>query len=297
MTTTTILMLGAAPRDHGEVGLDGERARIEQVLKAAPSNASFKLRHVFAFQPSQLQSELTSHNPQIVHFSGHGTVDGRMIAHGEAGTSRQIDPVLFANVLVHACETVRCVFLNACFGAEQAASIAEVIDVVVGPERELSARGAAEAAAAFYQALCHGRSVVDAVALANDAPELCGHGAPRIRLFSRQGKDPAKVVFAEPWPPRPSRHQLKNALEDLFAQYFTGRELPVVLARLDLHAMIDFNANPQQLASAAADWFVTQQPVDSRWFDEQINRHPRAKARGRAFARVKELWMLVMEED
>jgi hypothetical protein len=97
-------------------------------------------------------------NPQILHFWGHGDINGIIIEdeYGESKTlsSNSIDSLfkLFSN-------TIECVILNACFSENQARDISKYIPFVIGMNDSIGDKTAIVFATSFYDAIGDGKNI------------------------------------------------------------------------------------------------------------------------------------------
>lgn len=220
MPTPKVLFLGANGRDTTRLQLGAEVRDIRRELAVSGVGEAIDFIAELAVRPSDLQSLFLSHVPQVLHFSGHGSKrSGTLPAPGATtrSTSRDFIPDepdaldnmmgslllqdargsavdLRGDVLVDLLAILkrdtplRCVVLNACFTADQAAAIAEHVDCVVGTAREIADESAIAFATAFYRAIAHGKNVEDAFALGRNEirlRRLSGEDVPQ--LFCRPG--------------------------------------------------------------------------------------------------------------
>ena len=72
----TILFLASNPKGTDPLRLDIEAKKVEQVLERARKRDDFKLVTKWAVTDVDLRRALLDHEPEIVHFSGHGTGTG-----------------------------------------------------------------------------------------------------------------------------------------------------------------------------------------------------------------------------
>ena len=72
----TILFLASNPKGTDRFRLDDEVKKVEQVLERARKRDDFKLVMKWAVTDDDLRRALLDHEPEIVHFSGHGTGTG-----------------------------------------------------------------------------------------------------------------------------------------------------------------------------------------------------------------------------
>jgi len=130
------------------------------------------------------------YEPQIVHFSGHGSRRHRIILGGTPGRGQEVNRQGLVEVFALYQKHVRLVFLNACFTRTQARSLSEVIDYSVGTGKAIGDKGGVAFAGAFYRAIGFGWSVTDAFQSAK--AELALTKVPQmegLELFVRSGID------------------------------------------------------------------------------------------------------------
>ena len=185
---TRILFLSANPWTTSRILVDEEAREIFERIQEGPYRDRFELQKHTAFRPHDLQRLLLTYQPDIVHFSGHGTKKERIILGGERGRGKTVDPQGLTDLLGLYKDHVRLVLLNACFTRAQARSISEVIDYSIGTSQGIGDKVGVTFAGAFYRALGFGKCVRDAFDSAK--AELALTKIPRsrgIELFVRNG--------------------------------------------------------------------------------------------------------------
>jgi hypothetical protein len=199
MQRIKVLIFAASPPGTDSLDLDREFREIEEEVRRATFREAVELILVPGARPVDLLRKLNESQPQVVHFSSHGTPAELMLESGEdpgdfeealavirrSGVARDMvhatpgtttdaagqpgDPesrircvgkTALAYVL-RACDqgNLRLIVLNACRSRIDAEQLSHVVDCVVTMSREISDRAAAKFAASFYGALAYGRSV------------------------------------------------------------------------------------------------------------------------------------------
>jgi hypothetical protein len=172
------------------IGVGREMREIFERLEEGSERASFQLFKYPALRPRDFQRLLLLHKPHIVHFSGHGSRQRKIVFEDDAGKSKLIDRTAFANVIRILKDNVRLVVLNACFTMSQAAVLQDVVDFTVGIGSTVGDSAAITFAGAFYRALAFGRSVDEAFELGKTELKLLGKKTPRgLALLVRDGAD------------------------------------------------------------------------------------------------------------
>lgn len=172
--TLSILFLAADPTDASRLRLGEELREIQERLQLANLRERFELHQRMSVRPVDISQALLDVQPQIVHFSGHGTSTGALCFEDQLGSTQPIQPDALAALFEQFANQVSCVVLNACYSEIQATAIAKHIDHVIGMNQAIGDKAAIAFAVGFYQALGAGRSIKDAYKL----------GCVQIRLQS-----------------------------------------------------------------------------------------------------------------
>lgn len=192
----TVLFWAANPIDTDRLRLDEEVRTIDERLRTSAHRERFDLRQQWATRYTDLSDGLLRYQPQIVHFSGHGSPTGTLLLEDSGGRGNAVDTVALADLLRIAGDTVRCVVFNACYSSHQAQAVAEHIDCVVGTSQAIGDEAAISFAAGFYRALGYGRSVLDAFELGQNEVELASSDEYETpQLHTKRGIDAATVTF------------------------------------------------------------------------------------------------------
>jgi len=159
----SILFLAADPTNESRLRLGEEFREIQEKLKLAKFRDRFTLElPQLSVRPSDISQALLDTQPQIVHFSGHGTPTGELCFEDLAGKAHSIEPDALAALFEQFSCQVNCVVLNACYAEIQAKAIAKHIKYVIGMNQAIGDKAAIAFAIGFYQALGGGRSIEDA---------------------------------------------------------------------------------------------------------------------------------------
>ncbi len=196
-----VLFLAANPMSTVRLRLDEEVRAIDQVLRRANFRAQFDLREHWAVRAADLQELLLRHRPHIVHFSGHGSPTGELFLQDDQGEAQAVPVEALTQLFAILSDAVRCVVLNACYSASQAAAIADHIDCVIGVPDAIGDAAARAFTAAFYQALAYGRDVATAFDLGCNEINLLAPDEPSKPVLIAPHCDPRQIVLA---PGRPA---------------------------------------------------------------------------------------------
>ncbi len=173
---TKLLFLAADPLDTDPLRLDEEMRAIDISLRQADFRDQFDLRSHWAVRIGDLQELLLRHQPDIVHFSGHGSAASEIVLQDAQGRGVIVPTDALSDLFGVLRDDIRCVVLNACYSADQAEAIATQIDCVIGMTDAITDVASIEFATAFYRALGYGRSVKTAFGLGCNQIDLADAG-------------------------------------------------------------------------------------------------------------------------
>src|SRR5215204_2645617 len=129
----TILFLSANPAQSDPSDLINECNRINQKIRSSAGRELLKLEQRHDISIKWLIEELLNYNPQILHFSGHGSEKSALIFKNEnTGQTEEVPQSALSEVFRVLGKNIDLVFLNACYSEKQAKSIAEHVNCVIG---------------------------------------------------------------------------------------------------------------------------------------------------------------------
>jgi len=198
MKPITILVLAANPNDVTQLKLTDEVKAIGRQIQRAEFRDRFQLVQYWGTEIQDLQKALMHHDPQIVHFLGHGHPEGNVVLEDSSGLAATVSAESLVELFAILDGNTRCVVLNACSTEKLARRIADSVDCAVGMSGKISDATATAFAAAFYRGLGFGRNVEDAVKLGFNEIKLNGlTGSDLPKLFCREGVDPSEMLILE----------------------------------------------------------------------------------------------------
>ncbi|MDI3289015.1 tetratricopeptide repeat protein [Polyangium sp. 15x6] len=211
-----ILFVGANGIDTSRLRIGAEFRDVQAEIERARASGEIEILAAVAVTPVDLNRLLLEYEPDVVHFSGHGTLarteppprtarefglpdsgsppssrQGRLLLETPEGEAAPVSAGSLARLFA-ILKTQRCVVLNACFSAAEAASIAAHVDCVIGMKGPIDDRSASVFAVGFYQAIARGKTVKAAFELGCNLIETCG--LPDADMPELRGRvDPATV--------------------------------------------------------------------------------------------------------
>lgn len=189
----TILFLAANPRNTSRLRLGEEIREIDERLWRARKREQFALEQRWAVRPNDISQAMLDFEPQIVHFSGHGTGMNGLAVEDETGRAQLIRTTALAGLFKLFRGQVECVLLNACYSEAQADAISQHVPYVIGMSQSIGDRAAIQFAVGFYAALGAGRSYKDAYEF----------GCRAIEIANLPEELTPKIKIKIPWPPGP----------------------------------------------------------------------------------------------
>ncbi|MDC0745316.1 DUF427 domain-containing protein [Polyangium sp. rjm3] len=213
-----ILFLGANGIDTSRLQIGAEFRDVQVEIERARASREIEVHVELAVTPVDLNRLLLDYEPDVVHFSGHGTLVrvGRPL---RSGGAREFEPPdegstmqsallletrggLSAPVSTEALarlfgllRTQRCVVLNACFSSAEASALAAHVDCLIGMRRAIDDESALVFAVGFYQAIARGQTVKAAFDLGCSLISTCGlPGADVPQLRGRVDPDTVRLV-------------------------------------------------------------------------------------------------------
>ncbi|WP_017316022.1 nSTAND1 domain-containing NTPase [Mastigocladopsis repens] len=157
-----ILFLAADPSDASRLRLGQELRDIKERLRIAKAPEKYQLEQRESVRVGDITQAIFDVEPNIIHFSGHGTSQGELGFENEVGKFQPVTPDALAAMFELFAKHVNCVVLNACYSEIQAQAIAQHIPFVIGMNDAIGDKAAISFAVGFYTALAANRSIEDA---------------------------------------------------------------------------------------------------------------------------------------
>jgi hypothetical protein len=154
-----VLCLQAGPASLNQLQLRQEHAVLRQIA-ARRGQRALTVTANPATRRDDIVAEILAARPDIVHFSGHGTADGRLVFEGEGRATVTVTVDALASVLRVLPESLPCLVLGSCFSASYAGRLLGAARSVTGSATALPDEAAIEFTRGFYTALAVGGTSV-----------------------------------------------------------------------------------------------------------------------------------------
>lgn len=150
MSNRVILIVESNPKDTLRLKLNNEKRAIRDALRNTGAEQLFTVHTENASRIDDLGDALVRYKPEIVHFMGHGEGEAGLCFEGEDGKKQLLANNVIDSIFKLASQSVKFVFLNACYSEIQAKIIIKHIDHVVGMNDKIPDITALKFAEQFY---------------------------------------------------------------------------------------------------------------------------------------------------
>ncbi len=180
--------------------LDEEVREIQAGLERAKIREQFEIITKWAVRPADLRRALLDHQPEIVHFSGHGEGEQGLVLEDDHGQLQLVSTESLGRLFRLFQDKIECVLLNACYSEAQAEAIFQHINYVVGMNKAVGDRAAIKFAVGFYDALGAGRTYEDAYEFGRIAIDLENIPESATPVLKSRNLPPTPSVIPSPSP-------------------------------------------------------------------------------------------------
>lgn len=180
-----ILILASNPRK--DLNLDEEIRQLREVIDNSRDHEDFELVDALAVRVGDLHELMFKHQPQIVHFCGHGGGAQGLVFNSDQGQEQLVGTEALSGLFSLFAENVECVLLNACYSQEQAHAIVAHIKYAIGMNQEIRDDAAIAFSIGFYRALGYACGIEEAYDFGCNAIQL-----------EISGSSPSRSKVAEP---------------------------------------------------------------------------------------------------
>jgi hypothetical protein len=165
-----ILILSSNPRN--DLDLDEEIRDLKEVIDDSRNRQNFEVEDALAVRAGDLHELFFRHEPQIVHFCGHGGGQPGLAFEGRDGGEQWVGTEALRDLFRLFSNRVTCVLLNACYSEQQANEIVHHIDYVIGMNQAIRDDAAIAFSKGFYRALGYNCSIEEAYEFGCNAIQL-----------------------------------------------------------------------------------------------------------------------------
>ena len=199
-----VLFIAANPKDRNlRLWLDEEVHDIKNKIRQARYRDYVDFTSEWAVRTTEVFQALNEHQPNVVHFSGHGSSANELILLDQEGNPKPVTKNAFKQMIAAAGDHIRLVILNTCHSRDLAEAAVEHVDAAIGMNTSIGDEAARVFAAQFHSAVGFGFSVRRAFDQA--VAQLMMEGIPEEKtpeLLIRPGLNADEIVLVRPMPGR-----------------------------------------------------------------------------------------------
>lgn len=152
----SVLYLATSPKNAARLRVDEEARDIHEAIRKSDNPQCIEFSDRWAVRQTDLLQALNETNPDIVHFSGHGTDDGGIVLEDQFGNAALLDKERLSAVVGAAAKRVRLIVFNACYSDEEAEKTLRHVDATIGMTDSISDVAAKAFAAQLYSSIGFG---------------------------------------------------------------------------------------------------------------------------------------------
>ncbi len=196
----TVLILTAEPDGEDRLRVDRELREIQEQVRSSELRDSIAFEHRHAVRFGDLIQHLNETDPDVIHFSGHGSRGG-IALHAEDDTTRELTNEQLDQVLGIAPKPLKLVVFNSCNSADQARVAVGHAAAAIGMDEPIGDEVARVFAGQFYNSLGFGRSLGLALRQAMLYVEMqLDHTSGEPTLLLAEGVDADELIVVDPKP-------------------------------------------------------------------------------------------------
>lgn len=195
----TILFLAANPIDTTSLRLDAEARAIQETIRKSEYRDTLRFETRWAVRTSDILQAINEVNPDVIHFSGHGALNGDLAFENINGEMKLVSKEAMTQTIMTLSDKVKLMFFNACFSSTQAQSIVEYVDAAIGMNTSIGDKAALVFASQFYSSIGFGKDIKTAFDQAKAALML--EGIPEEttpELYVRNSLNAEDLVLVKP---------------------------------------------------------------------------------------------------
>lgn len=191
-----IMAIASDPHVKPRLELGDELNRMRDALEGSPYGRGFELELRPAARMDELVADLLEHPPTILHFSGHGVVQGLILTAPDGNNPTLANPEALARMvrLPRVQANLRALVLNVCLSAEQAEWLAQWVPIVIGTVDTVPDPVAIAFTHGFYAAVGNRLPASDCFAAGTAQASLVSPADAGLYMFA-SAADPAQVHF------------------------------------------------------------------------------------------------------
>lgn len=195
----TVLFMASNPINSQLLRLDEEARDIQEMIRKSEHRDSVKFETRWATRPLDILQAINELNPDIIHFSGHGSNTDELVLQDADSNIKYVSKEAIVQTIMTSSDKIRLVFFNTCFSYGQARAVVEHVEAAIGMNNSIRDDAARVFAAQFYSAIGFGYSLEKAFNQARSALML--EGIPEKstpELYVKEGLSASDIIIVRP---------------------------------------------------------------------------------------------------
>ncbi|NLB33668.1 MAG: CHAT domain-containing protein [Tissierellia bacterium] len=195
----TVLFMASNPTGSMPLRLDEEARSIQEMIRKSEHRDSVKFETRWATRPMDILQAINELNPDVIHFSGHGSDTDELVLQDAEGSPKFVSKEAIVQTMMTSSDKIRLVFFNTCFSYGQAEAVVEYVEVAIGMNTSIGDDAARIFAAQFYSAIGFGYSLEKAFEQAKSALMLEGIAEEKTpELCVKEGLSASDIIIVRP---------------------------------------------------------------------------------------------------
>lgn len=195
----TVLFMASNPTGSMPLRLDEEARSIQEMIRKSEHRDSVNFVTRWAVRPMDILQAINELNPDVIHFSGHGSDTDELVLQNADGSAKFVSKEAIVQTMMTSSDKIRLVFFNTCFSYGQAKAVVEHVESAIGMNDSIGDDAARVFAAQFYSSIGFGLSLEKAYAQAKAALMLEGileENTPE--LYVKDGLSANDIIIVRP---------------------------------------------------------------------------------------------------
>lgn len=196
----TVLFMASNPTTGSmPLRLDEEARSIQEMVRKSEHRDSVKFETRWATRPMDILQAINELNPDVIHFSGHGSETDELVLQDAEGSPKFVSKEAIVQTMMTSSDKIRLVFFNTCFSYGQAEAVVEHVEAAIGMNTSIGDDAARIFAAQFYSAIGFGYSLEKAFEQAKSALMLEGIAEEKTpELCVKEGLSASDIIIVRP---------------------------------------------------------------------------------------------------
>jgi hypothetical protein len=179
--------------------LRGDR-EVKEVINCIRSKVLIGFTYEVANQikSDELIKLLNSHRPELIHFTGHGNENAKLLFENVEGETTPISNDAIEIIFKRFGGSIKCAFFSACYSSSQAKIISKYVSYAIGFPQLIEEEIALYFARNFYETLANGLQVEEAFILSLSLIKPLINDNERLPVLYKKRNAKEKVLFKSP---------------------------------------------------------------------------------------------------